>query len=347
MPDANTASADYSPHVPAAVRAQATRAEELLRQYNAGPEKPADQPPPENPQPEQSDPQPQPQQPAAEEKQQEHEPGPRAQTDEWEQRYFTLQGKYNAEVPQLQQQVRGLEQLVASMRAQPPQPAQSYDSRPSGATEKDVTEYGQELIDATGRWVQPMVEARVRQIEQAYEQRLAQLQNSFQAQQVDSAHNRVHYALDNDPQLRDHWQRVNTSDGFTRWLQDVDPWSGQLRHALLKGAYDAGDGPRVAHIFRAYIAEQTALRPPPAPPAPQTPPSNGAGKPSLEQFAAPGRAMGDASGSAPAPPRTWTGSEIQAFYNAKTRGMYRGREAEADRIEADIIAAPLQGRVIG
>jgi hypothetical protein len=62
------------------------------------------------------------------------------------------------------------------------------------------------------------------------------------------------------------------------------------------------------------------MQPPPSPP-PETP-----GEPSGKQ---------------------WTRKDIKQFYADKAAGKYAGREDQAKAIEADIFAAPAQGRVVG
>jgi NADPH-dependent glutamate synthase beta subunit-like oxidoreductase len=44
-------------------------------------------------------------------------------------------------------------------------------------------------------------------------------------------------------------------------------------------------------------------------------------------------------------PKVWNDVDIRKFYSDLRRGVYRGREAEADAIDADIIRANAEGRV--
>jgi hypothetical protein len=41
----------------------------------------------------------------------------------------------------------------------------------------------------------------------------------------------------------------------------------------------------------------------------------------------------------------WSQAEITAFYRDVQRGVYRGREPERLALEADLIAAPMEGRL--
>ena len=76
-------------------------------------------------------------------------------------------------------------------------------------------------------------------------------------------------------------------------------------------------------------------------PAPAQPP---AGKVPLEAFAAPGRAK-TAAATAPAEKPIITRAQIATFYADKAAGKYRGKEAEADRLERMIFEAQRDGRI--
>jgi hypothetical protein len=74
----------------------------------------------------------------------------------------------------------------------------------------------------------------------------------------------------------------------------------------------------------------------------------------LETLAAPGRARpaGGDTPNTPAEKPTYTRQQIAQFYADKRRaiqgqGPYAGRDQEAARIEADIMAAQMEGRVRG
>jgi hypothetical protein len=110
---------------------------------------------------------------------------------------------------------------------------------------------------------------------------------------------------------------------------------------MLRQAYVGGASDRVVHFFDAFVKETAALtqqpRQEPAPSAQRQP------RIPLETLAAPGR--GGSSATPPTPTkRIWTSQQVRAFYNEKVRGAYRGREAEAQRLENDLHAAIAEGR---
>ena len=71
---------------------------------------------------------------------------------------------------------------------------------------------------------------------------------------------------------------------------------------------------------------------------------NGSGKPSLQDFAAPGRARSAPQHLPPDKP-VYTTAWIAKFTADKRTGKYRGREADAEAIEQDIYQAQHEGRI--
>lgn len=274
--------------------------------------------------------------------------------EDWEQKYRTLQGKYDSEVPGLRSQVNGLQQVLANLEPRSPQQPAKPDPAPAattvGASAEDVEAYGQELIDAVRRWarmeVQPLVDAVKAQID-GLGSTFQKVERSQKETAVYNAREVCKAGLNADPKLGPVWEKLNKEPSFIAWVQQVDPLSGQVRQPLLQGAFDAGQLDRVKAFFNAYLSEHTATQVPPQDaahtPAPQP---QGTGRPTLEDFAAPGR------GSQATPPqggapekRTWTQPEIAAFYRDVQRGVYAQREAEKLRTEQDIIAATVEGRI--
>lgn len=339
----------WAPHIPEAVRRQAARAEELYREAHAQASGEDNQdtgenttvvteerpqleltPPPEE-LPQQRT---QPQQPQQAPQQQ---PGP----SEWEQRYNTLQGKYNTELPELRGQVRSLQEMLAAMQqlrppAPEPQPQPQFSLPPGAIPEADVEAYGEDLVSAAQRWAEARLAPRFAHLEQRLERVEGgnqQLASYTTGQHVEQYLNRV----------VPEWEQLNKTQDFITWLNQVDPFSGQVRKVLADEAYRVGDGARTAAFFQAYLREHTAVGQPPGIQYGQTGAAAPAARLPLAELAVPGRGAPVTSPTPSAPERrTWTGQSINAFYRDKQRGRFS--EAEADRIERDIFAAQLDGR---
>lgn len=338
---------DFAPHIPDAVRRASLAADELARAAgirNVPPAPESEAEPPGEPVTTVVDPQVDPQPDSQVDPQPDLQPEPQPQTQpqqiDWEQRYNTLQGKYNSEMAELRGQLRATQDMIASIQQAPPQPEPrtretSFSLPQRDAPPEDVEAYGQDLIHGVQRWSMLAVEPKL----SAFEQRLALLEGNHQQTVSMTVAQRVEAALD---RTLPNWREINIDPDFIAWLGRVDPFSGQTRKRLIDEAYGGGDAARTIAFFQAFIAEHTAVRQPPGTQTVQT----DADRLPLADLAVPGRGQVAAPPTPGAPQRRiWSNADIQTFYRQKQRGMWRGREAEADRIEADIFAAGSEGRV--
>lgn len=341
----------YANTIPAAVRRQSERADQLAREHglaNAPGGDPAASPVAETPPaaaegappvaaaPAVVDPLPLPGPPAAS----------APPVEDWQQKYRTLQGKYDREVPSLHDRIASLERLLSTMQEAPaaaPPASPPVETAPVAPPQADIEAYGQDLIDAVHRWVMPVVEGRLAQ----FEKRLGEVSTRTAQTSQETRQASVQAALDADPELAGKWREINHDPEFLAWLNQADPFAGVQRSQLLNEAYGRGDAVRTARFFKAFLTEHTAVTPAPAASDAQTPaPEPAADRPTLESMAAPGRApVGPPAGGAPAEKRVWTNREIASFYKDCTDGKFAGRDAERLRFEQDIISAASEGRV--
>jgi len=292
---------------------------------------------------------------------------PPAEDPTAEQRFKVLQGKYNAEVPRLhktvQEKDRELEQMrnqlasTQALLAGLAQPPQLQPDQPL-VTQKEVQEFGPDLIDVVRRVAREEVVPRVRTLEEQFRpvaqtvQQMApvvqQTQQESQKTAAELAHERMCDGLDD---MVPTWEQINNSPAFLEWLDQQDPYTGQKRGAMLTQAYGNGDVPRVANFFTGFMKEHAAVAPTGQQQAPTPTGQTQPGTPqvSLASLAAPGTGVGGPV-SAGAPPesgnqRVYSGAEIRAFYADVQKGLYRSRAAEKEAIERDIFNAQKQGRI--
>ena len=316
-----------------------------------------------------------PAQPPQDSQQQPPAPAPAPADPAEEHRFKVLQGKYNAEVPRLhkekaealqraaalEQQLAATQSLLASL-AQPPAPVQT-SRQESLVTDKEVQEYGADLIDVVRRAALEAVSPKLRTLEEqfrpvatAVQQMAPVVQHTQQESQktaADLAHERMCDGLDaqvTDANGNSIWEQINSAPEFQAWLEQVDPYAGAKRGAMLAAAYQSHDLPRVAAFFTGFMKEHAAVAPQgqqqTSAPAGQTQPGTPAV--SLASLAAPGTGVGGpANAGAPNEPgqRVYTRAELSAFYADVQKGAYRGREAEKQAIEKDIFLAGKTGRI--
>jgi len=337
---------DFGPFLPDAVRRAGKLADDLMREQQEPPVEPGLQPgatpapaPANQDQPPQDQSQEQPQLQLEAPQVQE------APQEDWKQRYLSLQGKYNTEVPNLTGQLRVLEgqvgqlqNLLSQVRQQPlPQQQSSPRTAPREVPKEDVDAYGEDLVVAARRWARAEIEPEIAQLRGE----ITNLSSRSQQTATTLAQRTVEQVLDAEVP---NWNIVNNEPAFVAWLAQPDPFSGRVRHDMLTEAYSGGDGRRTAAFFRAYQNEQTVVNQPPRNPL-HTESSDPTDRISLVDLAAPGRGnMPSGSNGAPEK-RIWSTDQIAAFYRDKQRGKFAGREVEAARLEADFFAAQTEGRI--
>lgn len=256
----------------------------------------------------------------------------------WKSRFHVVEGKLNTEVPRLHEQLRQTTDRLQALEQAPPKPIE----KPKLVTEDEVREYTPEFVDMIER----AAEQRVAQLLAERDARLSALETK-----VDTVGQTVvvtakeRYLADLDklfpPQAEGqlpYWRVLNDENNqpFYDWLAEIDPISGSARMVGMRAADAALDVERVARILRAYLREHGAQ----APLAPSTPshPHNAQILPTPTQGSP--TPTGAPSG------KIWRRSEINAFYDAERRGVYRTRLDEFRRQEADIFAAQAENRVV-
>lgn len=261
----------------------------------------------------------------------------------FEQKYRSLQGKYNAEVPRLHadrreltNRVQQLEQLIASMNAAP---AKAQEPAQKLVTEQDIEDYG-DSIDVMRRVFREEMSSKDAEISDL-RSLVRQLQGTVvpQVQQLSQSHavsNEQRFWADLQAAVPD-WQEINTNKEFQSWLLEVDPLTNVPRQTYLDDAQRNLDARRVTNFFAAWKGMTGGQ---------QARPTRGPQSASeLERQVAPGKGR---SGGAKAQgeAKTYTSADIKRFFSDVQKGKYKGREAERDRIERDIFAAQREGRIV-
>jgi len=275
---------------------------------------------------------------------------PVAEEDQsWEQRYRSLQGRLDQERRDKQtiiERMNDLETLIETMRAQGSAATNANVQPPTYQkllTPEEETDYGEEMLSVVGRRAR---EELVPEIE-TVKQRLDRIEGRVEGVgnvMARSAQERMYDGLN---QQVPNWGQINVDQGFKDWLSLSDPYSGRKRHDMLMEAFSRHDTSRVVQFFKGF-AEVTGIPTNATSPGNAAPPLPGngqaSGKPSLESFAAPGRARSGQDFVSPDKP-VYTPALIARFYADRRMGKWRGREADAEAIERDIFQAQHEGRI--
>lgn len=269
----------------------------------------------------------------------------------WQQRYNSLQGMFNAEVPRLHaakkesdQRIQQLEELLASMQRVPEAP-QQYEV-PALLSDTERSEYGDsiEVMRKVSREEVSPLFTRLAQIETAMNNLAGTLNTNVIPQVAQVAQQQSYSAQDRFwqglAQSVPNWQQVNNDREFQSWLLEIDPMAGVPRQQLLENAQQSYNVGRVAAFFNTWLGATGKYK---ANATAQTNRSTQASE--LERQVAPGR-----SRSAGAPnkqnAKTYSPADIATFFDDVRKGKYKGREDERNRIERDIFAAQQDGRIV-
>lgn len=317
--------------LPQAVQDQIDHADALMAQMNAAPAGQADTP--QEPEP------PAPQPPVEEHDPQAQAPQPAAQVppvdSDWERKYRVLQGKYNAEVPRLTEQIQSLSAAMTEMQEQmrDAQKQRTEVEAKSLVTDADREAFGADLVNLAERIAKQQMlplQAELQRVQQVNEQLQSQLQRNTEEVQVTSQQG----FLAGLSRLVPEWETMNEDPAFLGWLQEQDPVFGVQRQDALDRAAARLDVKSAAAVFNAYkaVAEPAQVKPAKSP------------KDELQSQVAPSRSRAGVAPEVDAgATKIWTNNEIAAFYSNARQGHYTPEQAA--RIQADIDRAASEGRV--
>lgn len=257
----------------------------------------------------------------------------------WKQRYYGLQGVFNAQVPQLQHRVRELE---AQLQA-PPKPAQAaVETPPAKAriTQQDVDAFGQDLIDMVDRKARDIADqlsaaydARIRHLEEA----LTKATTSFdsvakvQAQTIQSD---FFAALDRDVP---NWSQLQETEECQAWLGTKVPGLRITWDDALKSAAESYDAVAAKEVFSQFIAAHPQFAVPTTKPVKQV-------SREVQRQVAPERTNATPARTTPTK-KVYTATEFQSESDRLIRLAKQGKHEEAGRIEAELNAAMAEGRI--
>jgi len=317
--------------LPRQVEAQLKELEEIEKQLaaqqnpQATPEEPAPQPaepaePTQNIEPVAPQPEVKPEKPVE----------PEVPEETWQQKYKTLKGMYDAEVPRLHSDIRDLKSQMDKLQkaAEAPKPEAKPAAQPTKlVTDADVQAFGEDLIEVQ-RKVAREVAAEFRgelDAMKAENEKLREQLNMTGSQVSEASFEQRLYRLVPD------FQTVNTDERWINWLNEVDPLLRAPRKSVAQEAFNTGDAEAVAHYIGMFKASV----------APAEQPSDKAAE--LEKQIQPKRSASNASVSQQA--KTYTDAQIQKMFQKSVELSSRGQRDEAMKLEAEIDAAYREGRV--
>jgi len=252
----------------------------------------------------------------------------------FKQKYSTLLGKYEAEVPRLHQQVREMNEVtkqlqdeIAALKVKPTKPKEKV----SLVTDEERAEFGEELLDVQRRIA--------KEVSHEYEERFEQQESVIKElqDQLAKTGNQIGEVGFSQrlAQLVPDFAEVDQDERWMKWLNEHDPMLRGPRRSQAQAAFDAGDAEAVAHyvnLWKKTLAEPTE----PEKPVVQA---------ELEKQVAPTRSANSVKQPTNQNSKIYSAKEMDAAWNKLSLMMRRGKLEEAAKLEAELSAAYTEGRV--
>lgn len=261
-------------------------------------------------------------------------PAPQAPTEDWQQKYRSLQGIFAQKVAELQSQNRTYESQMSDLQRQMKELA-SRTERPQeqrqAADPKDVETFGADMIEMVQRYAEQVFRQLAEQFSNTaagLESRVAAIEEKVQgvATKTDTTLEQQFYTTLN--QLVPDWEAINSDQRWLQWLAEVDPIYGVTRQVALDTAHKTLNAQRVAGIFSAFKATHPSRK-----------------QDSLANQVAPSGAAAQTPTPAQSSKPFISAKSVEKFYKDLALNRYEGREAEAAAMEAEINLAASEGRI--
>lgn len=157
----------------------------------------------------------------------------KAEYDRLEHAHKVLQGKYNAEIQPLHEQIRQLRDRIAELEAKPETP-EKQDTSLDAIRDKLLDEFPEDVVDAMLK----LGAQRQQQVDPDLKKRLDRLEGLTREQRLE--------------QKVPDWKEIQAHPGWIPYLQERNAESGLERNDHLQHAWANEDLSRVASIFDGF-----------------------------------------------------------------------------------------------
>lgn len=256
-------------------------------------------------------------------------------SESFKQKYATLRGKYDAEVPRLHQQVKELTDQMNAIREEAQAAKKAEAEKPkekvSYVTDADREEYGDDLIDFQRRVA--------KEVSQDYEERFEQQSRVIQDLQskISNTDNQVGEVgfTQKLNALVPGFDQLDNDERWVAWLNEIDPMTRGPRRDQAQAAFNSGDAEAVAHyvsLFRGSVK----------------PVANGKSdrQTELEKQVTPSRSASTvASKSSNNSSKIYSEKELDRGWTKIRDLNSQGKYDDAEKLEAELTVAYMEGRV--
>ena len=255
--------------------------------------------------------------------------------DDFKQKYNTLRGKYDAEVPRLHQQVKQLNDELSAFRqemtAKKEEPTKPKE-KVSLVTDADREEFGEDLLNVQRKVAQ--------EVSQEYEERFEQQEKIIKALQDKIAGTDKQVGETQFSQrlinLIPDFAQIDNDERWVAWLNEHDPMLRAPRRVQAQAAFDKGDAEAIADYVKLWKATLAEAPDEPEKPVRQT---------ELEKQVAPNRSANSVKTPTSPNGKIYSSKDMDNAWvkvrNLNTRGKYE----DAAKLEAELTTAYMENRV--
>ena len=260
---------------------------------------------------------------------------PEEVSDSFKQKYSTLKGKYDAEVPRLHQQVRELSEQMKAIREEAVTAEKVKSEKPkervSYVTDADRDEYGDDLIDFQRR----VAKEHAQEFEGRFEQQakvIEELQKKISTTDSQVGEQGFTQRLN---ALVPGFDQLDNDERWVSWLNEYDPMSRGPRRDQAQAAFDAGDAEAIAHYVSLFNGSVNPVDT-----------SKSDRQKELEKQVSPNRSASTASTkSAGQSDKIYSTASSEKAWNKIRTLNTNGKYDEAEKLEAELTVAYMEGRV--
>ena len=255
--------------------------------------------------------------------------------DDFKQKYNTLKGKYDAEVPRLHQQVKQLTEEISAFRKEmtvkKEEPAKPKE-KVSLVTDADREEFGEDLLNVQRKVAQ--------EVAQDYEEKLEQQNKIIQELQDQIAGTNKQVGdvgfSQRLAQLIPDFAQIDNDERWIAWLNEHDPMLRAPRRVQAQEAFDKGDAEAIADYVKLWKASL---------PETSNEPEKPVAKQELEKQVAPNRSANSAKAPVTPNGKIYSPRDMDIAWTKVRTLNTRGQYEDAAKLEAELTAAYMENRV--
>ena len=254
--------------------------------------------------------------------------------DSFEQKYRTLQSKYDKEVPRLHQELKDLKQSVIDRLGEFKKEEPKVDPVPEPVNEKLARykeEYGDELYDFMKEILLTEGKSLFAQTTKPIEEKVSSIEDT----QVRAARKAFNDVLTSS--VNGDWQALldGQDPAFAEFLGQKGPFGLMTYAEMFQQANDNWNADAMAEIFNHYLGQNAPAEKPESKPDPKL-------QKQMDALIAPSRSTTTKTPKTEEK-RIWTMETIKEFQVQDRKGKYKPEESKA--MWDDLLAAAAEGRI--